>query len=297
LRYIDHLFKSRRIKPAEFIKEFFETLTPGVIPREQFIDWKRINAKCKEFEDVIEYFQGISSMGAKPLQAEIQDSLLAADDPAHLISGSFEILGHTNDYYVSDVDNLEFGEIAKKIKNGSEKVAASIAQLLLDLGLKNIILRDPQSAFMGVQVGLESNRRKSVGGGVFNQWVSQLLESTCGLLGGDYELRPELRIEYKDSRNAKTVDFGIMHKGKPRIGVEVNFYTTSGSKPSEIKRAYENVNRELNGVGVELVWITDGAGYFKMKKSLEEAFRIHPNTYNYEMARRYLKEDIYEFLK
>jgi type II restriction enzyme len=292
------MFKSRGISPADFIKEFFETLTPGVIPRSQFIDWRQITDKCKAYEDVLEYFQEVSRTDPKKLHAEIQGSLLSADNPLHIIKGGFELLGHTNNYYVSDVDNLDFEASAAEISEGSEKTASQVANLLVDLGLRNVLLqKDAKSTFLGVQVGLESNRRKSVGGAVFNHWIQKLLESTCGLLGAEYELAPELQIPYKDSRNRKKVDFGILHRGKARIGVEVNFYTTSGSKPSEIKRAYENVNRELNQVGVELVWITDGAGYLKMKKSLEEAFRIHRNTYNYEMAQRYLKEDIYEFLK
>jgi hypothetical protein len=292
------MFKSRDIPPDRFIAEFFQTLTPGVIPRNQFIDWVQIKSKCKAYEDVVEYFQEIPSSDSKKVAAEIQGSLLSADDPLHIIKGGFELLGHTNDYYVSDRDNLDLETAATKIGEGSEKIAGQVAALLLDLGLRNVLLqKDIESAFLGVQVGLESNRRKSVGGAVFNQWVQKLLESTCGLLGAAYELAPELQISYKDSRNGKKVDFGILHRGKVKIGVEVNFYTTSGSKPSEIKRAYENVNRELNQVGVELVWITDGAGYLKMKKSMEEAFRVHPNTYNYEMATKYLKEDIYEFLK
>jgi type II restriction enzyme len=292
------MFNSRKTKSAEFIREFFETLTPGVIPRSQFIDWQQIKTKCKEYEDVVQYFQDIPTSDPKKLLPEIRDTLLASDNPLHMLKGSFELLGHTNDYYVSDKDNLEFEEAAGDIKNGHEKAAAYVAGLLLDLGLRNVLTHnDLESAFMGVQVGLESNRRKSVGGAVFNQWIRELLQSACSLLGSEYELRPELQIDYKDSKNGKKVDFGILHRGRIKIGVEVNFYTTSGSKPSEIKRAYENVNRELNRVGVELVWITDGAGYLKMKKSLEEAFRIHPNTYNYEMARRYLKEDIYEFLR
>ena len=292
------MFKSRDITPSEFISEFFETLTPGVIPRKQFIDWAQIQAKCKTYDDVIEYLQDAPTSDAKKLQMEIENALLSADDPFHIIKGCFELLGHTNDYYVSDKDNLEFESVAQEIKQRATKSAAAVASVLLDLGLRNILVHDDiASAFLGIQVGLESNRRKSVGGAVFNQWTQKLLESTCGLLGADYELRSEMQIKYQDSKNAKKVDFGILHRGKPRIGVEVNFYTTSGSKPSEIKRAYQNVNRELNRVGVELVWITDGAGYLKMKKSLEEAFRTHPNTYNYEMAQRYLKEDIYEFLK
>jgi len=292
------VFKSRNISPDAFIKEFFETLTPGVIPRGQFIDWKQIKTKCGEYADVIEYFQGLTSLRSDKLKAEISDSLLSSDDPEHIIKASFELLGHTNEYYVSDKDNMDFESTAREIRDGSEKDAQYTASLLLDLGLENILVhKDMQSAFMGVQVGLESNRRKSVGGTVFNQWIAELLQSTCALLGAQYELKPEMRVSYKDSNNGKKVDFGILHRGKPRIGVEVNFYTTSGSKPSEIKRAYENVNRELNRVDVELIWITDGAGYLKMRRSLAEAFQTHRNTYNYEMARRYLKDDIYDFLK
>ena len=292
------MFQSRKITPAAFIEEFFRTLTPGVIPRKQFIDWTQIKTKCLAYEDVVEYFQEISDSDPKKLQSEVQGALLSADNPLLMIKGSFELLGHTNDYYVSDIDNLDFELAAVDIGKGSEKTASDIAGLMLDLGLGNLLLqKDIASTFLGVQVGLESNRRKFVGGAAFNRWVQKLLESTCGLLGADYELVPELPIPYKDSRNRKKVDFGILHRGKARIGVEVNFYTTSGSKPSEIKRAYQNVNLELGQVGVELVWITDGAGYLKMKKSMEEAFRVHPNTYNYEMACKYLKDDIYEFLQ
>jgi len=293
------MFKSREITSSQFIEDFFATLTPGVIPREQFIQWDRIESKCKKYTDVLEYYQNLPTKKPKQLLDEIANSLLAADDPAHLMKGSFEILGHTNEYYVSDKDNLQFQEAAAKIAGKrDEKSAEEVATILLDIGIEHVIRQeDLKSAFLGVQVGLESNRRKSVGGDVFHHWVLRLLESTCGLLGKHYELKPEAVIPYKDSRNSKRVDFGILHKGKIKIGVEVNFYTTSGSKPSEIKRAYQNVNLELKEVGVELVWITDGAGYLKMKKSMEEAFRVHPNTYNYEMASKHLKDDIYEFLK
>lgn len=292
------MFQSRRIKPSEFVREFFDSLTPGVIPRGQFIDWDQIKAKCAEYTDVTEYLETLRGMKSGQVIADIKGTLLSVDDPFHMLKGAFEILGHTNDYYVSDVDNLDFHDAATAIKKGSEKTAEQCASLLADLGLRNVLqCEDTASSFLGVQVGLESNRRKSVGGKVFNEWVKQLLESTCALLGAEYSVAPEVKIRYKGSDTGKRVDFAIVYRGQVRIGVEVNFYTTSGSKPSEIKRAYENVNRELNRVGVELVWITDGAGYLKMKQSIEEAFSTHPNTYNYEMARRHLKVDILDFLK
>ena len=292
------MFKSRRISPEQFSKEFFDTLTPGVIPREQFIDWGQIKEKCQEYADVMDYFAGVSALERPHLEKEISGSLLSSDDPHHLLKGAFELLGHTNDYYVSDKDNLEFHEIANQIESGSEKAAEKCAIVILDLGLRNVLATgEIGSAFLGVQVGLESNRRKSVGGGVFNQWAKRLIESTCSLLGSEYAVTSEEIIHYKDVGSSKRVDFAIAHRGRIKIGVEVNFYTTSGSKPSEIKRAYADVNRELNKVGVELLWITDGAGYLKMKRGIEEAFKAHPNTYNYDMACRHLKADILDFLK
>jgi len=57
------------------------------------------------------------------------------------------------------------------------------------------------------------------------------------------------------------------------------------------------VTRQLKDVGVDLVWITDGKGYLDMKRSLKEAFEIHPNTYNFWMVRKYLFDDILNLLK
>lgn len=294
------MLKSREISGADFLKEFFETLTPGVIPRNQFVDWEKIRDKCKEYEEAVEYFAGLQNRSLAQIVRDFRDTLLSADNPLQLLKAAFELLGHTGDIYVSDKDNLTLKIAAQEIEAGKnkEETAEYCAKLITDLGIKNVTdLNDIESAFLGIQVGLESNRRKNVGGVAFHEWARKILESTCGLLGQRYALKSEVRIPYHGGGNSKSVDFAILYDGKVRIGIEVNFYTTTGSKPTEIKRAYENVNRELSNVGVELVWITDGAGYLKMRKSLAEAFEKHPNTYNYEMASRYLKDDILTLLE
>lgn len=73
--------------------------------------------------------------------------------------------------------------------------------------------------------------------------------------------------------------------GVKTLGIEVNFYTAAGSKPTEIKRSYGHVDKELEKVDTALVWITDGVGYKEMKKSLKEAVDIHKNTYNLNMMK------------
>lgn len=186
-------------------------------------------------------------------------------------------------------------------KNGiSQEEAKRVAKLLFDLGLKNIVETELADYFLGVQVGLETNRRKNTGGDAFGVYVKQALEKIQANLkktGYKIEIEEENQIFYKNKTAFKKVDFGILYNRKQVIGVEVNFYTVSGSKPTEIKRSYGQVNQELAKVGCELVWVTDGIGYDDMKKSLKEAFDIHKNTYNFKMMEENLENDILDFLK
>jgi type II restriction enzyme len=151
--------------------------------------------------------------------------------------------------------------------------------------------------FMGVQVGLETHRRKNVGGRAFSIVVENKLLSLVKELnrkGFNVQLTKEEKVYFSDKKTSKTLDFCLHCNGK-NIGIEVNFYTASGSKPTEIKRSYGHVNKELEKNGTTLVWITDGAGYYSMRKSLKEARDIHANTYNLKMMKRYFEEDIINF--
>lgn len=209
----------------------------------------------------------------------------------------FEFLGHTDERkFVSKEDYLKFQDYEKGITTGDAK---RVARLLFDLGLKNIVDVELRDYFLGVQVGLETNRRKNTGGDAFGTFVYQELKKIQAVLlrkDIQVELKDEFKIFYKDMKTSKKVDFCFLYKGKPAIGIEVNFYTVSGSKPTEIKRSYGQVNRELAQVGCELVWITDGVGYEDMKKSLKEAYDIHKNIYNFKMMEKELEKDIIECL-
>ncbi len=158
----------------------------------------------------------------------------------------------------------------------------------------NILNLKVSDYFIGVQVGLETHRRKNVGGSAFSSVIKDELDNLVNKLKGkghEVKLNEQDVVHYIDKITAKTVDFSLRYKDKI-IGIEVNFYTSSGSKPTEIKRSYAHVDRELEKVGVTLVWITDGIGYKVMKKSLKEAREIHPNIYNFKMMKSSLEEDV-----
>ena len=290
------MLHSRNIPAEKFLKEFCETLMPGVIPRSQFIQWPTIERKIKTYNDAVDFFVGIQGLKGQKLVQELADCLQSADQPIEILKGAFELLGHTGNNFVSKEDAIEIKRLAENIKTDGEVVAKRTAQLFCDLGLGKILESgDLKSVFLGVQVGLETHRRKNVGGKAFNVMVEDFLNKMIKELEHfklDIKLEPEYKIYYKDGKTSKSVDFGLLVEGKPPVGIEVNFYTGTGSKPTEIKRSYADVNRHLEEVGADLVWITDGNGYHKMRKSLREAFEAHPNTYNLAMAKKHLKGDL-----
>ncbi len=289
---------------GDFRDKFLETITPGIIPRSNFISWRQIDEKFDKYQPGIVFYSELGRLARtdEEFSENLLLGILSSDNPAFLVKTGFELLGHTGDIYVSNEDYLKLSTLDKKIDSENEddrKLISSFVQVLSDLGLRSITQKiELENYFIGVQVGLESNRRKNVGGEAFKQAI----KSELGLMVNELNsegfaciLKDEDKILYQDDTTSKKVDFSIK-SGEKTLGIEVNFYTASGSKPTEIKRSYGLVNSELDNVGVALIWITDGAGYFDMKNSLKEARDIHKNIYNFKMMKQSFKQDVIGFL-
>jgi len=281
----------------EFRDKFLETITPGIIPRANFIQWNTIKRKAQYFREHFDFFASFRGLDRTQYIDLMSDALMSADVAMDYITTAFELLGHTGDNYVSNQDYLVF-----KIFSENEKTYEGmryIVELLYELGLPNIENYEMEDYFVGVQVGLETHRRKNVGGTAFSCIMYSELEKVREYLmskGVDVVLNKEVKIHYVDGTTTKTVDFCLTSREK-RIGIEVNFYTSSGSKPTEIKRSYGQINSEMNNVNTLLVWVTDGIGYEKMKRSLKEARDIHKNIYNYQMFCKSFKEDAVNYFR
>lgn len=287
----------REMTPEQFVEEFLNTITPGLINRSEFIKWKAIEAKLSRLSPQLAFYRELACrvrMGCDFVR-ELADSLLASDDPLPLIECAFELLGHTGSDFVSREDDFNLSELAADITAGDEKRAEYFAMLMKDLGFLKILFRDDlEDLLLGVQIGLETHRRKNIGGKVFQREVRKLLDSILNALkqrGHQVELRSEETLRY-GRELSKRVDFAIYHEGRPRFGIEVNYYTVAGSKPTEIKRSYAEVLRGLQSIGVDLIWITDGKGYRDMRQSLKDAFVILPNIYNLRQAQAHLLADL-----
>jgi hypothetical protein len=278
-----------------FRDKFIETLTPGVIKRADFIRWNEIRQKTEAHASLFNFFSQINGNNNIEYIAQITSSLLSADNPIEIIKTSFELLGHNGNKYVSNEDNINIGSLMRE--NFNEEIAEYLAKLIVELGICNIVNLELEDYFTGVQVGLETHRRKNIGGESFSLIIKEELLALVDYFrnsGHSIELEEQKKIYFVDRVGSKTLDFSLTYGGKI-LGIEVNFYTASGSKPTEIKRSYTYVNTELENIGVTLVWVTDGIGYESMKRSLKEARDIHKNIYNLSMMQEFFKDDISRF--
>lgn len=281
-----------------FLDEFFKLLTPWLIKRGEFIDWQRILKSQEKRKNFFYDLENYRNLDRNSLVIAIKDTILSLDNPSQFIKDLFLILWNTRDFFVSDIDNIIYRDFIKEIKSWNQDKAYQLAEAIVEVWIWNVISRENYiDYFIWLLVWFESDKRKNKWWKEFISFVRPVLEKIVQNFP-ELELVEEFTIKYQwdQTTQDKTVDFAILKDSKCLIWIEVNFYTNSGSKPTEIKRSYGDVNRQLNKLWIELAWITDGFGYNKMKKSLWDAWEIHPNTYNYWMLVRDFEADLKRFI-
>lgn len=142
----------------------------------------------------------------------------------------------------------------------------------------------------GIETGLDSNARKNRSGHVMEGMVANILS------GNGIEFRQEVystewpNLQRVLGDDEKRFDFVIKTSKKTYL-IEVNFYSSGGSKLNEVARSYSDIAPKVNSVtGFEFVWITDGIGWKSAKNKLQEAYSIIPSIYNLTSIKDFLQE-------
>lgn len=157
---------------------------------------------------------------------------------------------------------------------------------LFDL-MKNRRIKNLYDYIVGVEVGLDTNARKNRGGDLMSKIVSDYFDKNNIKYDKEvytYDLEKRFGVDLAPITNmgqaSKRFDF-VVEKNGLVYGIEVNFYTSGGSKLNETARSYKEIavgSRDIKNF--KFVWITDGAGWHNAKKNLKETFDVLDNVYN-----------------
>ena len=132
----------------------------------------------------------------------------------------------------------------------------------------------------GVETGLDTNARKNRSGHIMENMVCQIFTENQVEYRQEVYSREWPLITQVLGDDEKRFDFVVETPIKTFL-IEVNFYTSGGSKLNEVARSYSDIAPKINSVpGFEFVWITDGIGWKSARNKLQEAFVNIPSIYN-----------------
>ncbi|MDY5857723.1 MAG: type II restriction endonuclease [Porphyromonas sp.] len=133
---------------------------------------------------------------------------------------------------------------------------------------------------LGIEVGLDTNARKNRVGKLMERHVSTCFERASLDFAQEVYSSTYPEVAAALGVDTKRFDFVVRTRRKTYL-IEVNFYSSAGSKLNEVARAYTELAPRVNSVeGFEFIWITDGIGWHGAKSKLQEAFSAIPRIYN-----------------
>ena len=91
---------------------------------------------------------------------------------------------------------------------------------------------------------------------------------------------------------SKKADFVIYKRDTPKVVIECNFYSGTGSKPIETANAYIDFQRKVCEKGLQFIWITDGRGWKEMKNTIIQSSKEIDFLMNYTIANEKLAKII-----
>lgn len=160
----------------------------------------------------------------------------------------------------------------------------NLEKIFQDKTIKNLV-----DYVYGIEVGLDSNSRKNRGGENMSNIIKEIFTSNNIPFSTEVSSTtyPELSISLGE--DIKKFDYVIQTTKKIYL-IEINFYSTGGSKLNEVARAYTDIAPKVNkNEKFEFVWITDGVGWLNAKNKLQEAYINIPKIYNLTTIEKFIK--------
>jgi len=276
---------------------FFETLTPEILSPKDYIDWNNVKEKIKKIRREIALLESLDKDNPK-------------EDLADLLNKNPKILkvlqlliAHTPDVIYFDDKNkyVNFEKDILIVEKNKER-AYQIAQIFIEMGLVEFLkeVKSIEDIVKGVLLGLEPNVRKNRRGKKLELIINFLIKDVVEKLKDDLHInlsyQSQMFVDLPNER--KQIDYVVLKNNIPKVAIEVNFYSTSGSKPSEVlERAYPNLQSNLKNKNIGFIAITDGLGWEKMKPVIKTAFNKIDYLLNIKQAKSgLLKKYILELI-
>lgn len=275
-------------------REFNDIITNlknSITPADFFVDFSKVYLNIKDYERHLNLMNSL--IGKENIEEEFIE--LVSYDPEIMKSIPILLASHEKKFQIVNVptmvmlDNIENGNFKiideeyiyydfKNLNHSVEEYSEFLSKSGLLSLLQNRKIKNLVDYALGIEVGMDTNARKSRSGKIMESIVSTFFKLN--------------EIEYHSQMKSKEIDelygtnlcsigkatkkFDFVYKSKVDgkiVLMEVNYYGTQGSKPNETAKSYIELNSKVNKLeNTRFVWITDGKGWLRSKDNLEDAY-------------------------
>lgn len=284
--YLDHGIKSG----TEF-SYFEETLRTSIASWNYFVDWQKVMLHARKHINELNLLNGLirsknykddflTLVGKYPSIVQVIPLLVAI----RIKKGR---LVEVNEWRNEVLSKLVF-DFSVNTTNSPEELWNFLVKIGFVELLKNRDITSFPDYVLGVEVGIDTNGRKNRGGKLMEAIVEEYVRKYCEEKDYTYltqansaKIKASFGYEVPVDKWNRTYDV-VVNTGKELVIFEANFYGNEGSKLKSTAGEYKSLYDTLKGK-YKFVWITDGPGWKKSLKPLEETFMHNEYVANLSM--------------
>lgn len=211
---------------------FFQTLTPEILSPIDYTDWLSIKNKVKVIRREIALIQSLDKDNSIN---DLSDLLIKEPKILKVLQ---LLIAHTpEEIYFDDLKkHIHFKKDLENIRIDKNR-AKEISAIFIEMGLIEFLkeVKSVEDIIKGVLIGLEPNVRKNRRGTKLQTTLNSLILKTIEKINKEKKLNlsfmSQMYIDLKKEK--KQVDYMILQDNEQKIGIEVNFYSTSGSNQAK----------------------------------------------------------------
>lgn len=284
----------------DILNEFQENLVKTNRDHKFFVNWDKIKLNAEKYKYELNLLNAL--IGSESFDEDFSDLLKKYPE----VLQSFPILiamrdlnlPIIEDFSQEEVNIVEYSFNVKRSSNLTTTQIQNYLSFVNKTGLKTLfyLITDFYDYVIGVEVGMDTNARKNRGGKAMELLIEPLIKDLSKKHGLKYFSQKKFEfikrnygINIPDGLKNRTCDF-ILIKGTTFLAIEVNYYSSSGSKPEEIVDSYINRSREISDARGFFIWITDGNVWQTSVNQIDKGFRNLPYLLNIHFIRKGLLE-------
>lgn len=265
---------------------WFSTCTDTIATWTYYTDFKKVYKNTDEFKDELNILNGL--IGQSDIETEFKR--IVSKYPNVLRAIPILIAKREKEIVINDPNKKYIFNFKNPNYTVDEYTMFMRNTGLFDL-LERHIIHSLIDYVMGVEVGMDTNGRKSRTGDAMEDLVEAFIVKSGFEKDKTYfkemyisSIEKNWNIDLSNISNTgkteKRFDF-VIKTNSMIYAIETNFYNSQGSKPNETARSYKTIALESKDIeGFTFVWFTDGKGWIPSRHNLEETFDVMEHIYN-----------------